>query len=308
MLNYTIRRLLQAIIVIIGVTIVAFGVNFLAGDPTLVILGGEPRGMTREDIDDFRHEMGFDRPVIVQYLDWLGSAVQGDFGTSYRYRESNTAVIRDRLPNTLKLAGVSLILSLIIAIPLGVLAAIKKGTFWDRFSLVIALIGQSVPSFWLGLMLIMIVAVKFGLVPVSGTGGIEYMILPVITLTSFSIARNMRMVRSSMLEVLGEDYIRTAKSKGLKNSVVLRRHALRNALIPVVTLIGLDMGALLGGTIITETIFAWPGMGWLTLQAIQGKDLPLVQACVTLMATIFVLINLIVDFAYSVLDPRVRLS
>lgn len=308
MLNYTIRRLLQAIIVVIGVTIVAFGVNFLAGDPTLVILGGEPRGMTREDIDEFRHEMGFDRPVIVQYLDWLGSAVQGDFGTSYRYRESNVAVIRDRLPNTLKLAGVSLILSLIIAIPLGVLAAIKKGTFWDRLSLIIALIGQSVPSFWLGLMLILIVAVKFGLVPVSGTGGIEYMILPVITLTSFSIARNMRMVRSSMLEVLGEDYIRTAKSKGLKSSVVLRRHALRNALIPVVTLIGLDMGALLGGTIITETIFAWPGMGWLTLQAIQGKDLPLVQACVTLMATIFVLINLIVDFAYSVLDPRVRLS
>ena len=308
MLSYTIRRLLQAIIVVIGVTIVAFSINFLAGDPTLVILGGEPRGMTREDIDAFRHEMGFDRPVLVQYFDWLGSAVQGDFGTSYRYRESNTAIIRERLPNTIRLAGMSLILSLLIAIPLGVLAAVKKGSFWDRASLIIALLGQSVPSFWLGLMLIMIVAVRMGLVPVSGIGGFEYMILPVLTLTSFNLARNMRMVRSSMLEVLGEDYIRTAKSKGLKRSVVLTRHALRNALIPVVTLVGLDMGALLGGTIITETIFAWPGMGWLTLQAIQGKDLPLVQACVVFLAVAFVLINLIVDFTYSVLDPRVRLS
>ena len=308
MLSYTIRRLLQAVIVIIGVTIVAFSVNFLAGDPTLVILGGDPRGMTREDIDAFRHEMGFDRPVIVQYLDWLGSAVKGDFGISYRYKDSNSAIIRERLPATLKLAGVSLLLSLIIALPLGVLAAIKKGTFWDRTSLVIALFGQSVPSFWLGLMLIMIVSVKLGWTPVSGQGGIEYMILPVITLTSFSIARNMRMVRSSLLEVLGEDYIRTAKSKGLSKYVVLTRHALRNSLIPVVTLIGLDMGSLLGGTIIVETIFAWPGMGWLTIQAITGKDLPLVQACVTFLALMFVLINLIVDFTYSVLDPRVRLS
>jgi len=264
--------------------------------------------MSREDIDAFRHEMGFDRPVLVQYLDWLGSAVQGDFGTSYRYREPNTDIIRERLPNTIRLAGMSLILSLLIAIPLGVLAAVKKGSFWDRASLVIALLGQSVPSFWLGLMLMMIVAVRMGLVPVSGIGGIEYMILPVITLTSFNLARNMRMVRSSMLEVLGEDYIRTAKSKGLKRSVVLTRHALRNALIPVVTLVGLDMGALLGGTIITETIFAWPGMGWLTLQAIQGKDLPLVQACVVFLSVAFVLINLIVDFTYSYLDPRVRLS
>ncbi len=308
MLSYTIRRLLQAIIVVIGVTIVAFSINFLAGDPTLVILGGEPRGMSREDIDAFRHEMGFDRPVLVQYLDWLGSAVQGDFGTSYRYREPNTDIIRERLPNTIRLAGMSLILSLLIAIPLGVLAAVKKGSFWDRASLVIALLGQSVPSFWLGLMLMMIVAVRMGLVPVSGIGGIEYMIMPVITFTSFNLARNMRMVRSSMLEVLGEDYIRTAKSKGLKRSVVLTRHALRNALIPVVTLVGLDMGALLGGTIITETIFAWPGMGWLTLQAIQGKDLPLVQACVVFLSVAFVLINLIVDFTYSYLDPRVRLS
>ena len=307
MLQYTIRRLLQAIIVLFGVTIVAFSVNFLAGDPTYTLLG-EIRGMTEQDIQDFRHRMGFDRPVPVQYFDWLSKAVQGDFGQSYRYKDDNLGIILERLPATLQLSLVALALSLIVSIPLGIIAATNRNSFWDRFSMVIALVGQSVPSFWMGLMLILIVSVQFRLLPVSGRGGIENLILPVITMSFFSIARNTRMVRSSMLEVLNEDYIRTARSKGLDSRGVLVKHALRNALIPVITLIGLDFGSLLGGALIVETIFAWPGMGMLTVKAIYGKDLPLVQACVTLFALIFVFANLIVDFTYTFLDPRVRLN
>ncbi|MBI9044163.1 MAG: ABC transporter permease [Anaerolineaceae bacterium] len=308
MLQYAIRRLLQAIIVIFGVTLVAFSVNFLAGDPTLVLLGGDTRGMSQEDIEAFRHQMGFDRPVHIQYFDWLTSALQGDLGTSYRYRQDNLGILKERLPATFQLAGATLLLSLIISIPLGVVAATHQNSFIDQLSMVFALVGQSVPSFWAALMLMMIFAVRLGWFPVSGKGGIEYMVLPVITMSFFSIARNTRMVRSSMLEVLNEDYIRTAKSKGLGPRVVLIRHALRNALIPVVTLIGLDMGGLLGGSLIVETIFAWPGMGWLTILAIQGKDLPLVQAAVIMFALVFVITNLIVDFTYTALDPRVRLS
>jgi peptide/nickel transport system permease protein len=307
LLQYTIRRLLQAIIVLFGVTIVAFSVNFLAGDPTYTLLG-EIRGMTEQDIQDFRHRMGFDRPVPVQYFDWLSKAVQGDFGQSYRYKDDNLGIILERLPATLQLSLVALALSLIVSIPLGIIAATNRNSFWDRFSMVIALVGQSVPSFWMGLMLILIVSVQFRLLPVSGRGGIENLILPVITMSFFSIARNTRMVRSSMLEVLNEDYIRTARSKGLDSRGVLVKHALRNALIPVITLIGLDFGSLLGGALIVETIFAWPGMGMLTVKAIYGKDLPLVQACVTLFALIFVFANLIVDFTYTFLDPRVRLN
>jgi peptide/nickel transport system permease protein len=292
---------------LLGVTVVTFGVNFLAGDPTYTILG-DVRGMTQEQIDAFREKMGFDRPVIVQYLDWLTSAVQGDFGQSLTYKEGNMKIIIERMPATIQLAVASLVFSLIISIPLGIIAATNRGAFWDQFSMVLALLGQSIPSFWLGLMLIMIVAVRFRLLPVSGRGGPTYMIMPVLTMSFFSIARNTRMVRSSMLEVLNQDYIRTARAKGLRERVVVMRHALRNALIPVITLIGLDFGSLLGGTLIVESIFAWPGMGQLTITAIYGKDIPLLQACVTLLAVIFVVANLLVDFSYAYLDPRVRLQ
>jgi ABC-type dipeptide/oligopeptide/nickel transport system permease component len=306
LVQYTVRRLLQAIIVLFGVTIVTFSVNFLAGDPTYTLLG-DVRGMTQEQIDAFRHKMGFDRPVVVQYGDWLWKAVRGDLGSSLRYKEANITVIRERLPATLQLAGAALACSLIIAIPLGVVAATNRNSFWDGFSMVLALVGQSIPSFWLGLMLMMIFAVYFRLLPVSGRGGIENMVLPTITMSVYSIALNTRMVRSSMLEVLGQDYVRTARAKGLRERMVLVQHALRNALIPVVTLIGMSFGGLLGGALIVESIFAWPGMGQLTIMAIYGKDLPLLQACVTLFAVTFVLANLIVDFAYVYLDPRVRL-
>lgn len=308
MTQYVIRRLLQAVIVIIGVTMAAFGINFLAGDPTYVLIG-DMRGMTQADIQDFRERMGFDRPIPVQYFDWLSKAVRGDFGTSFKFKENNWKVIAERFPATLQLASSALLVGLIVSIPLGIIAAVNRGSIWDRLSMILALIGQSTPSFWMGLMLILIFAVWLGFFPVSGRyEGLRSMVLPVLTLSFYDIARNTRIIRGSLLEILGEDYIRTARAKGAHPRLVLVRHALRNALIPVVTLIGMDLGSLLGGAIIVETIFAWPGMGILTINAINGKDLPLLQACVTLFAVTFVLANLIVDFTYTYLDPRVRLQ
>lgn len=308
MTEYFVRRMLQAVIVVIGITMASFGINFLAGDPTYVLIG-DMRGMTQQDIQDFRHRMGFDRPIPVQYLDWLGKAVKGDFGTSMKFKEDNWAVIAERFPATLQLASSALLVGLIVAIPLGTIAAVNRGSAWDRVSMVLALIGQSTPSFWMGLMLMLIFAVWLGWLPVSGRyDGVRSMILPVLTLSFYDIARNTRVIRGSLLEVLGEDYIRTARAKGLVPRLVLMRHALRNALIPVITLIGMDLGSLLGGAIIVETIFAWPGMGVLTVNAINGKDMTLLQACVTLFALTFVAANLVVDFAYTYLDPRVRLK
>lgn len=308
MTEYTIRRLLQAVIVIIGVTMAAFSINFLAGDPTYVLMG-DMRGRSRADIQEFRHRMGFDRPIPVQYFEWLSKAVHGDFGVSFKFKENNWKVIGERFPATLQLAASALLVGLIVAIPLGIVAAVNRGSVWDRISMVVALVGQSTPSFWMGLMLMLIFSVWLGWLPVSGRyEGVRSMILPVMTLSFYDIARNTRIIRGSLLEVLGEDYVRTARAKGLIPRIVLIRHALRNALIPVVTLIGMDLGSLLGGAIIVETIFAWPGMGVLTVNAINGKDLPLLQACVTMFALVFVLANLVVDFAYTFLDPRVRLK
>ncbi|HOG60357.1 MAG TPA: ABC transporter permease [Flexilinea sp.] len=308
MARYTARRLLQAIIVIFGITIAAFSINFLAGDPTYVLIG-DMRGMTEEDIQAFRHRMGFDRPILVQYFDWLKNAVRGDFGWSYKYKEDNWKIIVERFPATLQLTVVSLILQLLVSFPLGVFAALKRGTKWDSFSMVLALLGQSMPSFWIGLMLMMIFSVNLKWLPVSGRyEGIRSMVLPVITLSFYGIARNTRLIRSSMLEVLGEDYIRTAHAKGQTERNVYIKHALRNVLIPVVTMVGMDLGSLLSGALVVETIFAWPGMGMLTVNAINGKDIMMVQACVTLFALMFVFANLLVDFTYTILDPRVRLQ
>jgi peptide/nickel transport system permease protein len=204
---------------------------------------------------------------------------------------------------------VSLILQLLVSFPLGVFAALKRGTKWDSFSMVLALLGQSMPSFWIGLMLMMIFSVNLKWLPVSGRyEGIRSMVLPVITLSFYGIARNTRLIRSSMLEVLGEDYIRTARAKGQTERNVYIKHALRNVLIPVVTMVGMDLGSLLSGALVVETIFAWPGMGMLTVNAINGKDIMMVQACVTLFALMFVFANLLVDFTYTILDPRVRLQ
>lgn len=308
MLRYIIRRLLEAVVVVFGVTVAAFSISFLSGDPTYILIG-ETKGLTQEDIQAFRHRMGFDRPVAVQYFDWLNKAIHGDWGTSYKYKDSNWTLIVERFPATLQLSVTALIVQLIVSIPLGIFAALHRGKFWDTVSTVIALIGQSMPSFWVAMMLMLIFAIKLKWFPVSGhSDGIRSMVLPVITLSFYGIARNTRVIRSSMLEVLGQDYIRTARAKGASEKRVISKHALRNVLIPFITIVGMDLGSLLSGAVVTETIFAWPGMGTLTVNAINGKDLNLIQACVTLFALSFVFANLLVDFAYSFCDPRVRLA
>lgn len=305
MIQYILRRLVHTLLVLLGVSVFAFGVMFLSGDPTMVMAG---ESWTEQQVEDFRTQMGFDRPWYIQYLDFLGGAVQGDFGTSLGQQQPTFTLVLERLPATLELATAALFISLSVGVPLGVLAAIKRGSVWDSVLMAGSLLGQSVPVFWLGLLAILIFAVGLGWFPVAGRGGIENLVLPAVTLGLFSTAYVARMTRSSMLEVLGTDYVRTARAKGLRERIVIGRHALRNAMIPLVTIIGLQVGQLLSGAVITETIFAWPGVGRLTIQAIQTKDLPLVQASVTLIATMFVLINLAVDLLYTYLDPRIRLT
>jgi peptide/nickel transport system permease protein len=304
-LAYLLQRLLQTVLVLLGVSVLSFGTLFLSGDPTMLMAS---ETWNQEQISAFRHQMGFDRPWYVQYADFLGKAVRGDFGVSLRQQQPTLSLIADRLPATLQLAGASMAIAICIGVPLGVGAAMRRGSLWDNVLMLGGLLGQSLPVFWLGLLLIMVFAVGLGWFPVAGTGGPQHLVLPAVTLGLFSTAYIARMTRSSMLEVLGRDYVRTARAKGLGARTVVVGHALRNALIPLVTIIGLQFGALLGGAVITETIFAWPGVGRLTIQAIQAKDLPLVQACVLFLAVIFVLANLVVDLLYAYLDPRVRLS
>jgi peptide/nickel transport system permease protein len=297
--------MLQALLVLFGVSFVAFGVMFLTGDPTVTMID---ETWTKQQVEELRHAMGFDRPWYVQYADYLSHAVVGDFGTSLRQHQPNLQLVFDRLPATLELSAVAMLISVILAIPVGVLSATRRNSWVDRVSMLAALLGQSMPVFWLGIMLILVFSVKLRWTPVSGRGSLSHLILPAITLGAFITARNARMMRSSMLEVLHQDYIRTARAKGLSERLVTFRHAMRNAMMPVVTLIGLQVGALLGGSVITETIFAWPGVGRMIIQAIYGKDVPLVQAAVIVLASIFVIVNLLVDILYTYLDPRVRLG
>jgi len=305
MWRYIARRLLQTFIVLWGVSFIAFGVMFLAGDPATAMVGED---WTREQIAEFRHVMGFDQPWYVQYGRFLSRAVRGDFGVSLRQRQPNLTLIFERMPATLQLAACAMLLSIVIAIPAGVISATRRHSWLDHGASLGAMLGQSMPAFWLGIMLILIFGVGLRWTPVAGRGGLAHLILPAITLAAYPIARNARMMRSSILEVLGQAYVTTARAKGLREFLVITRHAMRNALIPVVTLIGLEFGALLGGAVITESIFAWPGVGRLTIQAIYGRDIPLVQAAVIVLAGIFVVINLLVDLFYVVLDPRIRLA
>lgn len=305
MATYLIRRLLQTIFVLLGVSVLSFGTLFLSGDPTMLMAS---ESWNQEQISTFRHQMGFDRPWFVQYLDFLSKAVRGDFGVSLRQQQPTIKLIAERMPATLQLAGASMAIAICVGVPLGVGAATRRGSVWDNLLMLGGLLGQSLPVFWLGLLMILVFAVGLGWFPVAGTGGPQYLVLPAVTLGMFSTAYIARMTRSSMLEVLGRDYVRTARAKGLGRTNIVVGHALRNALIPLVTVIGLQFGALLGGAVITETIFAWPGVGRLTIQAIQSKDLPLVQACVLLLAVIFVVVNLVVDLLYAYLDPRIRLA
>jgi peptide/nickel transport system permease protein len=303
--------LLQSIIVVLGVSLLVYFILYQTGDPVLLMASPDA---TTEEIEELRHTLGFDRPWYVQYWDFITNAARGDFGTSLRQGQPVFDLIMDRLPATLKLAFSAFLLSVIVSIPLGVLSATRRNSLLDNLTMGFALLGQALPSFFLGVMLIYIFAGRLGWLPSFGQGDgslsstLKHLVLPTITLATFSLARNARLVRSSLLEVMGQDYIKTARAKGLVERKVVFTHGLKNALIPVVTIFGLEFGTLLSGAIITETVFAWPGVGRLIINAIQQRDFPLVVGSVMMIAMLFVILNLITDLLYGVIDPRVRYS
>ncbi len=303
MTAYLLRRGWQSGLVLLGVSFVVFLILHLTGDPALLLL---PPDASAEDIAKFRHAMGFDDPWPVQYLRFLKGAVRGDFGESVRHGEPAMGLVVERLPATFELAGAGLVIALSLAIPAGIVSAVRRNTLVDYVSTVVALLGQAMPTFWLGIMLILVFSVRLSWLPSSGRGDLEHLILPAITLGLFTTARITRLTRSGMLEVLGQDYIRTARAKGVSEPPVVWKHALKNASIPIVTIVGIELGTLLGGSVITETIFAWPGVGRLSVQAIFNRDYPVVQAAVFLLASTFVIVNFLVDIVYTYLDPRIR--
>ena len=300
---YLLRRFLQSLLVLFGVSFVVFGILFLTGDPALLLL---PPDASIEDIAKFRQQMGFNDPFLVQYGRFLSGALRGDFGQSVRHGEPAFALVMERMPATFELSGAALALALCLSIPAGIISAIRRNTLVDYIATVVALLGQSMPTFWLGIMLILLFSVQLNVLPSSGRGGWQHILLPAVTLGLFTTARITRLTRSGMLEVLNQDYIRTARAKGVANPPVVWKHALKNAAIPIVTIVGIELGTLLGGSVITETIFAWPGVGRLSVQAIYNRDYPVVQAAVFLLSSTFVLVNLVVDMLYTYLDPRIR--
>ena len=304
MKTFLLRRLLQSLVVLLGVSFVVFFILFLTGDPAAVLL---PPEASAEDIRLFRERMGFDDPFFVQYGRFLAGALRGSFGESIRHGEPAFDLVVERMPATFELAGAALLIALCLAIPAGIVSAVRRNSVLDYVATVVALLGQSMPTFWLGIMLILFFSVQLQWLPSSGRGELRHLVLPAITLGLFTTARITRLTRSGMLEVLNQDYIRTARAKGVANPPVVWKHALKNAAIPIVTIVGIELGTLLGGSVITETIFAWPGVGRLSVQAIYNRDYPVVQAAVFLLATTFVVVNLFVDVLYTYLDPRIRL-
>ena len=303
--RYLVERLLYSVFVIFGVTIIVFLLVHLTGDPAVALM---PREASPQEVEEFRHRIGFDQPLYEQYLSFLGRVAQGNFGYSYRSNEDALSLVIERIPATTQLATAAAFVALIISIPMGIISALKRNSFFDKASMAFALFGQCMPTFWLGILLILIVSVGFRLLPASGGGDFRHLVLPAITLGMYSAAVITRVLRSSLLDVMGKEYIRVARSKGLSEGHVLGRHALKNAAIPVVTVIGMQIASLLAGAIITETVFSYPGMGLLAIQAIRYRDIPVVQAFVTLVAVVVVTTNLIVDISYRYLDPRVRLG
>jgi len=306
MLSYLVQRLAGALLVILGVVSIVFLlVHLIPGDPVEVMLG---ESASTADRAALRASLGLDQPLAAQFLDYLGRLLHFDLGTSIHQRRAVSELLLERLPATGLLTAASLAVTLLLALPLGILAAVRKDTSWDTGAMGFSMLGASIPNFWLGPLLILVFSLWLGWFPVSGREGAASVVLPALTLGTGLTAVLSRMVRSSMLEVLGEDYIRTARAKGLPGHRIILRHALRNALLPVITLLGLQLGALLAGAVITETVFSWPGIGLLTIEAIQSRDYPLVQACVLMISLVYVAVNLFTDLAYARIDPRIRLG
>ncbi len=305
MRRYVLKRLIYAVFVIFCVVTIVFFLTRLSGDPARLMAAPDA---SDEEILELREALGLNKPLIVQYGEYLVRAVQGDFGMSYRHGEPAMQLVLDRLPMTMRLSGMALLIALLVALPLGLIAAVYRDSVLDQAAMTLSLFGQSFPTFWMGIMLILIFSETLRWLPTSGTGGIEYMILPAVTLSFQTTANVTMLLRSSMLEVLGTDYIRTARAKGVQERGVIVAHALRNAALPVITAISLQIGPMLGGAVVTETVFAYPGMGRLAVQAINNRDFTVVQAFVVVMAVIIVSINLITDLIYTVVDPRIKLE
>jgi peptide/nickel transport system permease protein len=319
------RRLLQSIFVILGVTLLAFVALHMGGDPTYLYVS---ELASVEEIQRIRHALGFDQPLYVQYFRFLGGLLQGDLGNSLSYKTSAMGVVLERFPATIELTLAAFGIAIVFAVPLGVMAALYRGTAIDGGIMTLAMFGQSIPSFWLGIMMILVLGLGLSWFPISGhvevlspllhgefltaltnlPKAIPYLVMPAVTIALFSLSRTARLVRSSMLEVLGQDFVRTARAKGVPEFRVVLRHALRNAWLPVVTMLGLEFGFLLSGVVVVETIFSWPGVGRLVFNAINQRDIPLVQAAVVIFSLTFVALNLLVDIIYARLDPRIRLG
>ena len=303
MRGYVLSRLAQtALVVFLSLTAV-FGMVRLSGDPVTLFM---PMDIQAKDINEFRERLGFNDPLGVQYARFIGGAVRGDFGESLRYKQDALGLVLQRLPATLLLAGTALALTFVIAVPLGVMSAVRRDGLFDHVATVTTVLGQAVPGFWLGLMLIYVFSVQLRWLPTGGIGTVWHLIMPAVVLAAFYSARVARLTRSAVLEILNEEYILTARAKGLAELRVIGKHTLRNSAIPIVTLAGLEAGQLLGGAVITETIFAWPGLGRLTVQALLNRDFPVVLAAVSLTSVIYTVMNLVVDLLYGWLDPRVR--
>ena len=300
--SYLLKRLYHSFVVIFGITLIIFAITHMIGDPVDLLLSPEA---TQVDREEFRHQLGLDQPLPVQYGIFLKDAVRGDFGTSFRHQTPALELVLQHLPATLELTLAAMVLSILISIPLGILASMKPGSLLDRTGMTFALFGQSAPVFWIGIMFILLFGVKLRWFPISGRGGIENLIMPAITLALFSTAAQTRLTRSSMMDVLDKDFIRTARSKGLHEFKVILKHGLKNALIPIITIVALQFGMMLSGAVITETIFAWPGVGRLAVNAIYNRDYPVIQAAVFVTSFFFVFINLIVDILYTKIDPRI---
>lgn len=303
--RYLVRRLAHAGLVVIGVTLVAFFLTRMTGDPVRLLA---PLDATEEEVELLRTQLGFNRPLYVQFLEYMRGVLVLDFGESLRHGEPAMRLVLERMPATLQLSLAALLLALAVAIPIGVVSATRRGGLLDGLGTLLALLGQSMPVYWLGILLIIVFGVQLRWLPAGGRAGWTSYILPAVTLATYTCASIMRLLRSSLLNVLSQDFIRTARAKGLGERRVIYRHALRNALLPVVTVVGLQMGSLLSGSVITETIFAWPGVGRFVVQAIFNRDFYVVQAAVFLFALIIVAINLVTDLVYALLDPQIRYS
>jgi ABC-type dipeptide/oligopeptide/nickel transport system permease component len=303
MFRYFLASLGQAALVMLGVFILVFFMVRLTGDPARAMLAREA---SPEQLAALRQQMGYDRPVIVQFIDYLGRTLTGDFGNSLHYRTPALPLVLERLPATLELAFVALLMSLVIAVPLGLAGGARPGSFVDAVGRTIGLLGQTTPAYWLGLVMIIVFAVHLRWFPTSGRSAPLSVVMPAFALALPTMGRLVRLTRSAVMEIMGDDFVRTARSKGLSNRTVFYRHVLRNAGIPLVSVLGIQFGYMLGGSVIIESVFAWPGIGRLAIDAISIRDFPLVQAVALFASLVVVLLNLLTDLAYSIIDPRIR--